>query len=217
MLELNRKSLTSDAWKNAEVSLPEFNIDDMRKATQAAPEWLHFGAGNIFRGFIAVLQQRLLNAGFAKTGIIASDTFDYEIIDKIYAPHDDLSLLVLMKADGTLEKEIVASVAEAVHANSSDAAAWERMKTVFRSPSLKMVSFTITEKGYSITNIDGSINKTASADMQAGPAHPVHAMSVVTALAYERFCNGAAPIAFVSMDNCSHNGEKLSSSVYAVT
>ena len=33
MLELNRKSLTSDAWKNAEVSLPEFNIDDMRKAS----------------------------------------------------------------------------------------------------------------------------------------------------------------------------------------
>ncbi len=216
MLELNKKSLASDLWKNAGVSLPEFNIDDMRKATQAAPEWLHFGAGNIFRGFIAVLQQRLLNAGLAKTGIIASDTFDYEIIDKIYAPHDDLSLLVLMKADGTLEKEIVASVAEAVHADSSDATAWERMKTIFRSPSLKMVSFTITEKGYSITNIDGSINKTASADMQAGPAHPAHAMSVVTALAYERFCNGAAPIAFVSMDNCSHNGEKLSSSVYAV-
>jgi fructuronate reductase len=216
MLELNKKSLASDLWKNAGVSLPEFNIDDMRKATQAAPGWLHFGAGNIFRGFIAVLQQRLLNAGLAKTGIIASDTFDYEIIDKIYAPHDDLSLLVLMKADGTLEKEIVASVAEAVHADSSDATAWERMKTIFRSPSLKMVSFTITEKGYSITNIDGSINKTASADMQAGPAHPAHAMSVVTALAYERFCNGAAPIAFVSMDNCSHNGEKLSSSVYAV-
>ena len=216
MLELNKKFLSSEEWKNAGVSLPEFNIDDMRKATKAAPEWLHFGAGNIFRGFIAVLQQRLLNAGLAKTGIIASDTFDYEIIDRIYAPHDNLSLLVLMKADGTLEKEVVASVAEAVHADSSDGAAWERMKTIFRSPSLKMVSFTITEKGYSTTNIDGSINKTASADMQAGPAHPVHAMSVVTALAYERFCNGASPIAFVSMDNCSHNGEKLSNSVFAI-
>jgi len=216
MLELNRKSLSLEEWNKKDVARPAFNIEEMREETQKAPEWLHFGAGNIFRGFIAVLQQRLLDAGLAKTGIIASDTFDYEIIDKIYEPHDNLSLLVLMKADGSLEKEIVASVAEAVHADSSDAAAWGRMKTIFRSPSLKMVSFTITEKGYSITNIDGSINKIASADMQAGPAHPAHAMSIVTALAYERFCNGASPIAFVSMDNCSHNGEKLSNSVFAV-
>ena len=216
MLELNNESLISENWKKAEVSVPSFNIDEVNKKTREAPEWLHFGAGNIFRGFIAVLQQRLLNEGLAKTGIIASDTFDYEIIEKIYAPHDNLSLLVLMKADGSLEKEIVASVAEAVNADSSNATSWERMKTIFRSPSLKMVSFTITEKGYSITNIDGSINKIAAADMQNGPAHPAHAMSVVTALAYERFCNGAYPIAFVSMDNCSHNGEKLSNSVYAI-
>ncbi|MCR4938878.1 MAG: mannitol dehydrogenase family protein [Treponemataceae bacterium] len=216
MLELNKRFLFSESWKDAKVSLPSFNVDEVNKKTFEAPEWLHFGAGNIFRGFIAVLQQRLLNEGLADKGIIASDTFDYEILDKIYAPHDNLSLLVLMKADGSLEKEIVASVSEAVHADSSDFSSWERMKTIFRSSSLKMVSFTITEKGYSITNMDGSINKLASADMQSGPAHPVHAMSIVTALAYERFCNGAYPIAFVSMDNCSHNGEKLSNSVYAI-
>ena len=41
-------------------------------------------------------------------------------------------------------------------------------------------------------------------------------MSMVTALLFERFKNGAAPIAMCSMDNCSHNGEKLKSSVVTI-
>ena len=41
-------------------------------------------------------------------------------------------------------------------------------------------------------------------------------MSMVAALLFERFQAGAAPLAVVSMDNCSHNGEKLQSSVMTV-
>ena len=41
-------------------------------------------------------------------------------------------------------------------------------------------------------------------------------MSLVAALLFERFQAGAAPLAVVSMDNCSHNGEKLQSSVMTV-
>ena len=38
-------------------------------------------------------------------------------------------------------------------------------------------------------------------------------MAIVTALLYERFQAGQYPLAVVSMDNCSHNGEKLMSAV----
>ena len=54
------------------------------------------------------------------------------------------------------------------------------------------------------------------ADIDEGPAHARHAMSMVTALLLERFQNGAAPLAVVSMDNCSHNGEKLQTSVMTI-
>ena len=54
------------------------------------------------------------------------------------------------------------------------------------------------------------------ADIDEGPAHARHAMSMVAALLFERFQAGAAPLAVVSMDNCSHNGEKLQSSVMTV-
>ena len=60
-------------WENAGVSLPRFDIKAMRKATEKEPIWVHFGAGNIFRAYIAVLQQRLLNAGLSDRGIIAGN------------------------------------------------------------------------------------------------------------------------------------------------
>ena len=49
-------------WEKAGVRLPAFDVEQMRKKTEEAPIWVHFGAGNIFRAFIAVLQQRLLHA-----------------------------------------------------------------------------------------------------------------------------------------------------------
>ena len=52
--------------------------------------------------------------------------------------------------------------------------------------------------------------------MKNGPEKPVHAMSKVAALMYTRFRNGKLPIALVSMDNCSHNGEVLHASIRTI-
>ncbi|MER2143639.1 MAG: mannitol dehydrogenase family protein, partial [Eubacteriales bacterium] len=82
-----------------------------------------------------------------------------------------------------------------------------------RKPSLQMLSFTITEKGYALHNMKGELTPVAEADIEAGPAAPKHAMGVVAALLLERFNAGKHPIAVVSMDNCSHNGEKLRAGV----
>ena len=59
-------------WEEHGVRLPEYDRAAMRQKTLEAPVWVHFGAGNIFRGFIAGLQQRLLDAGLADRGIIAA-------------------------------------------------------------------------------------------------------------------------------------------------
>ena len=65
-------------------------------------------------------------------------------------------------------------------------------------------------------NPAGSLMPVVEADIDEGPAHARHAMSMVAALLLERFQNGASPLAVVSMDNCSHNGEKLQASVMTV-
>ena len=217
-MKLSLESITKNRedWKARGIALPEFDIDAVREQTRKTPEWVHFGAGNIFRGFIGSLSQRLLNAGLAKTGIIACDTFDYEVIDKIYTAYDSLTLNVLLNPDGTTTREVLAGVAEGLKVDFSDAASEERLKAIFRAESLKMLSFTITEKGYQLRRPDGSLLPVVEADIKEGPAKARHAMSIVAALLLERFNAGRLPMAVVSMDNCSHNGEKLMKSVLEI-
>ena len=114
MLSLNREGLKKAAgWKKAGIRIPSYDISAMRTKTLAAPEWLHFGTGNIFRGFIAALQDDALNEGRAEKGIIAAAPYDYETISRIYEPYDNLTLVVTMSADGTADLRVAASVAAA--------------------------------------------------------------------------------------------------------
>ena len=92
-MKLNYEGLKdTQGWEKAGVTLPKFDWKKMCEETEKNPVWLHFGAGNIFRGFIADLQQVLLEEGCETSGIVAADTFDYDIIDKIYTPYDSCLL-----------------------------------------------------------------------------------------------------------------------------
>ena len=217
-MQMNAASIVNQKaeWEAKGVALPKFDHEAMVKATKEHPIWVHFGGGNIFRGFVAALQQRLLNEGLSDKGIIVGDTFDYDVIDKIYTPFDSLTMNVTLNADGTTSREIIGSVAEGLRVNSAEPEMMARLKEIFTDPGLQMLSFTITEKGYALYRPDGSLMPVVQADIDEGPDHARHAMSVVAALLFERFKAGQYPMAVVSMDNCSHNGEKLMSSVVTV-
>ena len=213
-MKMNRAALADRAaWEKVGVAVPQFDVQAMVDATKKNPIWVHFGAGNIFRGFIAALQQRLLNEGLADRGIIAADTFDYEIITRIYDPFDCLTMNVTLNPDATTSREIIASVAEGLRADAKDAGQMARFAEIFVNPSLQMVSFTITEKGYALKNAAGDFFPFIQADIDNGPEKATSAMAVVCALLNHRFVTCKAPLAVVSMDNCSHNGEKLRSSI----
>ena len=84
-MKLSKKSVENerDKWLKSGYKLPEFDIDMMRERTRKEPSWVHFGAGNIFRAFPAVLCQRLLNRGETDRGIIVAEGYDYEILEKM--------------------------------------------------------------------------------------------------------------------------------------
>lgn len=213
-LDLNGISDTA-AWEKAGYTLPSFDIEAVRAKTKAHPVWVHFGAGNIFRAFHAAIAQKLLDEGVMDRGITVVEGFDYEIVEKMNRPHDELSIFVTLKADGGVDKTVIGSIAESCILDSANVSEYDRLKEIFADPSLQMVTFTITEKGYSLTSADGQIAPAVAADYEAGPDKPGSYIGKVVSLLYARFKAGAYPIAMVSTDNCSHNGDKLHDAVYA--
>ena len=200
-------------WQKAGIGLPSYDPEKVSAFTREAPEWLHFGIGNIFRLFIGGIADRLLSEGHTETGITCAETFDYEVVDRIYEPFDDLVLAVTLHSDGRQDKRVLGSLTEAIKASCCSKAEWERLAEVFTSPTLRMVSFTITEKGYALRKPDGSYLNYVAADMENGPDKVSGAMGIVTSLLYRRYRSGGYPVALVSMDNVSRNGEKLRASV----
>lgn len=214
-MRLNEQSLQEEraSWEAAGYRLPQYDRRAMAQATRENPFWVHFGAGNLFRAFQANVAQDLLNKKILDRGVIAVG--DWETMEKLSRPHDDYGALVTLKADGTIEKTIVGSVAEYLTIDPGYDGEYNRLREIFTRESLQMATFTITEKGYSLTGSDGSFTPEVQADLEAGPENPQSFMGKITALLYARFKAGEKPLAMVSMDNCSHNGTRLYEAVSA--
>lgn len=191
-------------WERIEVVLPRYDVEAMVKKTCKRPTWVHFGAGNIFRGFVASLQQRLLNNGSVTRGIIAVEPFDDLIIPKIYTPCDNLSLNITVDTSGTCTREIIGSIAESVQGSEL-----QRLREIFTCRSLQMVTLTITEKGYGLKSSDGTYLPMVEADFEDGVEQPKHTITLLASLLYVRYQSGRRPISVVSLDNCAKNGKKL--------
>ena len=214
-MRLNEQGLQDRAiWEAKGYALPAFDRRAMIEATEEAPVWVHFGAGNIFRAFHAALAQKMLEKGSMSSGIVVAEGFDYEIISKSYAPHDNYSVLVTLKADGSIEKTVIGSIARSAQLDSANEEEYSYLKKVFTADSLQMATFTITEKGYSLVRGDGSLIPDVEADFAAGPERPASYMGKVASLLYARYAAGAKPVAMVSTDNCSHNGDKLYAAIH---
>ena len=190
-------------WEAKGYELPKFDIQAVRQKTAEAPTWVHFGGGNIFRAFPAAILNDALNTGKYDRGVIVAETFDFEVVDKAYAPYGNLSLLVSLQSDGNIEKKVIASITEALKADYQFQD-WQRLVEIFKSPTLQMISFTITEKGYTWND----------ADLARG-LQPMFAMGKVCALLLERYKAGELPLTVQSMDNCSHHGDKVKAGVMA--
>lgn len=197
-MKLNDATLkNAKQWIEKGFRMPEYDRAAVRERTQKSPAWVHLGAGNIFRAFLCALQDDLLDKGLTDTGIIVAEGFDEELIEKAYLPFDSLSVLAILKASGSVDKRVLGSVVGALNVAAGQGQDWERLKDAFASPTLQMASFTITEKGYAFTADSSLMGKTA-------------------ALCLHRYHSGAYPLALVSMDNCSHNGERLRGAILEI-
>lgn len=197
------------------IKVPSYDVEKVRKTTKENPTWLHFGGGNLFRAYHAVLQQRLIEQGETDRGIIVVSTIDDGLIEHIYHPHDNLSINVTFYADGSHDMEIIASVTESIqYFQNGDSLA--RLQEIFRNPSLQLVTLTITEKGYKIHDVNGNLLKHVLHDIEENKERPQHTMVLLTSLLYERYKIGGAPLALVSTDNFARNGDVLRETIVEI-
>ncbi|MFC2734057.1 MAG: mannitol dehydrogenase family protein, partial [Oribacterium sp.] len=73
-----------ESWEKIGVRLPSYDISSVRRKSIAVPRWVHFGIGNIFRIFIGGIADTLLNEGELDRGISCAESFDFDLVDRIY-------------------------------------------------------------------------------------------------------------------------------------
>ncbi len=214
-MRLNRKALENkEFFEKAGIKVPSYDLAKLEAETKANPKWVHFGGGNIFRVFVANALDKAIEEGRANTGIVVAETFDFEVVDRVFAETDNLSLSAITYSNGNIDLKVIGSLVEAVKATGEGL---KRLEEIFTNKEFQMASFTITEKGYALRNMDGEYLGIVADDMKNGLDNPKHVMSIVTSLLYKRFKACDTPVAVVSMDNCSHNGDKVKAAVVDIT
>lgn len=208
--------LKLEELKKLGIKVPNFDLDDLSKNTYNNPTWLHFGAGNIFRAYIARLDQDLLNKNLNDKGIIIALGYDYEMKELLFDPYDNKTISASLKANGQIDFEYICSITEALKADYTYEDDMERIIEIFRNPSLQMVTYTITEKGYVIKDNNGNYRKDVLEDLKNGYKYPISYMGKMAFFLYQRYLNNKLPLAMVSMDNCSKNGTVLKTSIMEI-
>ena len=115
------------AWREAGIRLPGYDAAALAERTRRDPLWVHFGIGNIFRIFVGSIADRLVAEGRMDRGITCVESFDFDIVDRIYRPCDNLSLSVILHGDGTVDQKVIGVFGEAIAARRSDEDQWARL------------------------------------------------------------------------------------------
>ncbi|CAM3260272.1 mannitol dehydrogenase family protein [Vagococcus fessus] len=203
--------------KNSESSIfyPEYDISGMRSKTKEAPTWVHFGGGNLFRAFHAEIADDLLVKGLTDKGVVVAETYDEEVIENIYHQYDNKILQVIMKSNGALDKRLISSVSESYYL-APDTTGQKELRTIFESETLQLVTFSITEKAYKLSDMKGKFFPFVEKDLNNLPEKAEHTISQLVYLILTRFYKNGKPLALVSTDNFSRNGQILEDSVLTI-
>jgi mannitol 2-dehydrogenase len=177
--------------------------DDRGRVT---PGVVHFGVGGFHRAHQAMYLDRLMNEGQALdwgicgVGVMPADRKMKEVMDA----QDGLYTLVLKHSDGTYEPRVIGSIVAYLFAPDDPEAVIETMA----APSIRIVSLTVTEGGYNISDVTGEFdqaNPDVVGDLEPG-AVPRTTFGLITEALRRRRERGLMPFTVMSCDNLQGNG-----------
>lgn len=215
-MRLDLDSLRGSVLTDAGISVPTFDVERMRSQAHDHPRWMHIGPGNLFRVHIARLAQDVMNSGAEQCGVAVVAQRSPQRLDRGLGDHDLLTLGVTSHADGHTDFGAIASISEGLAYRRTDDL--RRITGIACADSLQLITLTITEKGYQLTGYDGSFQDAVVEDLGRDPMTDAMSttMALVAALLVQRSHAGTTPVALVSCDNFSHNGDKLRTTVLTI-
>ncbi|WKA27240.1 mannitol dehydrogenase family protein [Bradyrhizobium roseum] len=173
--------------------------------TQVTAGIVHLGIGAFHRAHQAVVLDDLLADGATEWGIVGASLRSPATRDAL-APQDCLYTTAIRSGAGT-DHRIIGSVLACEVASENPAALIARMA----DPATRIVSLTVTEKGYCHTPQTGDLDERHPDivhDLQ-NPDTPRSAIGFLVAALAQRKAAGTAPFTVLSCDNLSANGRTV--------
>ncbi|MGY4464429.1 hypothetical protein ACVWWK_000111 [Bradyrhizobium sp. LB9.1b] len=121
--------------------------------SRVTPGIVHLGLGAFHRAHQAVVIDDCLAAGAASWGIVGASLRSPDTRDAL-APQDHLYTVAVRAAEGT-QHRVIGALLDSVVARESPARLIERMA----DPAIRIVSLTVTEKGYCHTPQTGDLDE----------------------------------------------------------
>ncbi len=191
--------------KHAIAELPKDVVLPSYDRTQLNAGIVHLGIGAFHRAHQAFYTEAVLNKFGGDWGIIGSSLRSASVRDQL-VPQDCLYTLVERSGEGE-KLQLIGAVLETLVGPETPAALVAQMA----ADNIKIVSLTITEKGYCHDPATGNLNLNHP-DIIHDLAHldkPVSAIGFLVSALKQRFDNNQKAFTLLSCDNLPNNGEVL--------
>ena len=167
---------------------------------------VHIGPGVFHRAHPAWFTEAALGQAADRTQQWGICVVAMHTENVVHALREQDHLYTLAVLDDEVRLQVVGAIVAALHAPTQLPAVLAELC----APTTKVVTLTITEKGYCLTR-NGELNF-AHPDIQhdlADPAHPISAVGLLALALAQRRAAGVAPFLAVSCDNLPDNGARL--------
>ncbi|WP_143873093.1 mannitol dehydrogenase family protein [Catenovulum sediminis] len=189
-------------------NINEFSVPNYRTADNKPESGIvHLGPGAFFRGHQAWYTHQVMQKLGGDWGITCVSMRSTGVCDAL-SPQDGLYTLAVL--DAQTSYEILGSINEVFVAGSHH----QQILDKLTSPACKLVSMTITEKGYCLNN-KGELdldNVEIKQDLSANN-QPVTAIGLLISALAIRKNQGLKPFTVLSCDNLTDNGKKLKAAI----
>jgi fructuronate reductase len=196
---MNRLNQNLLAQLPDDVTLPQY------PRAELIPGIVHLGIGAFHRAHQAYYTEAVLNQFGGNWGIVGSSLRSASVRDQL-VPQDCLYTLVERSGDGE-KLQVIGAVKDTLVGPEDPAA----LVAAMAQPSIKIVSLTVTEKGYCHNPATGNLNESHPDivhDLQ-NLEKPVSAIGFIVAALKSRFDHQQKAFTVLSCDNLPNNGEVL--------